>query len=439
MASNDVIAAERTLLLELLNRLIMPGLRKSQEGDKELGFSSGYLARMWPAQVLNDLGMARLMRRHHDFAMPLTAQAKVQLSPATATHFTSNVQEPMMDAVIATFDKHGTRWLQFPLLLATGADTALRNLFWRGYLRLCKIPVTVSAFTHGTPPAAPSTVYMQLIEMALDLRCPEKLAETCYAIRILDEQAHLLGQPAATWFEEFSLLALMAKHRAELQTWLSRWPLSADAMPEIKAVAQRTSPSMPSRDSEPHLWKWFATYLFVMPVNNVLAERQFNIANIYVSPNESELSKQASHLFVENVLHSTASRLELYSSLSASSRKSVRVTSEVMEHVSQQMIEYAAIVTPQRVKEAREQVKRLRSGESTARTSTAAETYSTLSSRHRLRPAPAHDERMAQLEDEGRRHGVVHDPGSRRTAAVQERAATRSFPPTREEEPGTST
>ena len=88
---------ERTALLELLDRLIMPGLKKSQEGDSELNFSSGYLAWMWPAQVLSDTNMAHLMWGFDDFAVPLTARAKGKLDKETAAHFTANVQAPMLD------------------------------------------------------------------------------------------------------------------------------------------------------------------------------------------------------------------------------------------------------------------------------------------------------------------------------------------------------
>ena len=429
MAANEVLAVERTALLELLDRLIMPGLKKSQEGDPELNFSSGYLARMWPAQVLSDTHMAHLMRGFDDFAMPLTAQAKGKLDKETAAHFTANVQAPMLDAVIATFTKHSTRWLRFPLLFAMGADTTRRNLFWRAVLRISSAPVEICSFTHGTPPEMQDITYIDLIELSLSLKCPEKLAGACFERQLLDQQSFLLGQSSAAWFDEFLMLTLVAQHADDFRTWLAHWPLSSEAMSEARMIAADTSPSVPNKENEPHLWQWFATYVFAMPVNNVIAERQFNIASIYLHPNESELSKQASHLFVENVLHSTPSRLELYRSMSAPSRKSVRVTYKFMDHVAQQMNEYAATITSQRVKEARDQVKRLRSSQSTARTSTAAETYSTISTRHRQRPSAQHDQRMATLEEEGKLHGVAHEPGSRKPAEVQQRAVTRSFPP----------
>eukprot|EP00117_Sycon_ciliatum_P008143 scpid80655/ scgid10973/ len=148
----------------------------------ELQCSSGYLARMWPSYVIRDMLVADLMRRHSDYAMPLTAQAKAKLEPETATHFATHVQEPMLDAVLASFDKHSTRWLRFPLLFAMGADTAHRHLFWRAYLRVRAIPVQITTFTEGAPPTVSDeqgpAKYDQLLQLALTLKCPKKLPRT---------------------------------------------------------------------------------------------------------------------------------------------------------------------------------------------------------------------------------------------------------------------
>ena len=75
MSQNPILKVERVTLLELLDRLIIPALEQSQKGDEELNFSSGYLARLWPRQVLSDLKFAQLMLEEPDFAMPLTKQA----------------------------------------------------------------------------------------------------------------------------------------------------------------------------------------------------------------------------------------------------------------------------------------------------------------------------------------------------------------------------
>ena len=39
------------------------------------------------------------------------------------------------------------------------------------------------------------------------------------------------------------------------------------------------------------------------PVHNALAERQFNIADLYLDPNMSEETNQATQLFVQNIIH----------------------------------------------------------------------------------------------------------------------------------------
>ena len=90
------------------------------------------------------------------------------------------------------------------------------------------------------------------------------------------------------------------------------------------------------------------------------------------------------------------------------------------------MEEYVSSVTPQRLTEARKQLKRLRSGCSQARSMTAAETYAGVLQRHR--PRQDHERRLAELEKEGFHHAVQHNPGPR--VAVQDRAQTRSFPAT---------
>ena len=79
-AANDRLTAQRTMLLELLDRLKMPGLEMCQAGDTELNFSSGYLARMWPRKTSCDINMAQLMLDYPCFALPLTENSKAALS-----------------------------------------------------------------------------------------------------------------------------------------------------------------------------------------------------------------------------------------------------------------------------------------------------------------------------------------------------------------------
>ena len=53
----------------------------------------------------------------------------------------------------------------------------------------------------------------------------------------------------------------------------------------------------------PALFEWFARHIFALPVHSALAERQFNIATLYLDPNVSEESIQATQLFVQNMIN----------------------------------------------------------------------------------------------------------------------------------------
>ena len=147
---------------------------------------------------------------------------------------------------------------------------------------------------------------------------------------------------------------------------------------QVIAIAQPFRPSVPSTQNEPALWKWYQVFVFPISVNNVMAQRQFNISELHVDRNESELSKQASHLFIENVLHCTASRLQLYKSQAATKchQRSVRSRKLSMAHIARQMKDYSTTITTSRLKASKAQLKLLRSGTSQARSRTAQEVYS---------------------------------------------------------------
>ena len=73
---------------------------------------------------------------------------------------------------------------------------------------------------------------------------------------------------------------------------------------EIKEIASSPHSSLISKEATPNLFEFYAKHIFSLPANNVLAERQFNLSQLYLNDNMSELSKQASITFVENILHS---------------------------------------------------------------------------------------------------------------------------------------
>ena len=151
-------------------------------------------------------------------------------------------------------------------------------------------------------------------------------------------------------------------------------------------------------------------------MNNVVAERQFNIAQLYVHPNESELSKRATHLFVENIIHKTAN-----TQLSKKTRRksTTSMTFTMAKNISRHMKEYSATVTPERLSAAREQVKNIRS-KTAARTKAAAEVYS--DSLHGHRQRPDHEKNMTEMESEARTRPVDYErcaPRQPRQSATQ--------------------
>ena len=76
----------------------IPSLNASQATDQELGFSSGYLARLWPATVLKHHETLSKMLMSPSAYFPLTEQqVKMSLKdPAAINHFREEVQRPML-------------------------------------------------------------------------------------------------------------------------------------------------------------------------------------------------------------------------------------------------------------------------------------------------------------------------------------------------------
>ena len=108
----------------------------------------------------------------------------------------------MLDAVIATFAKHSTKWLHFPILFAMGADTTRRNLFWQTVLCISSTPVETCSFSHGTPPEMQDTTYTDLIELSLSMKCPEKLVGHGFEKQLLNQQSQstlLIAEPTCFW------------------------------------------------------------------------------------------------------------------------------------------------------------------------------------------------------------------------------------------------
>ena len=102
-----------------------------------------------------------------------------------------------------------------------------------------------------------------------------------------------------------SIYTLVSKDKAGLVKWANVWNLQQPQLQnEIKAVATSDESFLINKESIPQLFLFYAKHIFSLPVNNVIAERQFNLSQLYLHDNLSELSKQASITFVENILHS---------------------------------------------------------------------------------------------------------------------------------------
>ena len=83
----------------------------------------------------------------------------------------------------------------------------------------------------------------------------------------------------------------------------------------------------------------------------MIAERLFNIASIYVDSNQLEISKQATQLFVENILHEPEERYNLLGEVQTNCHEEnkefkIRVTGMVRKHVRNQLRKYANQMTP---------------------------------------------------------------------------------------------
>ena len=97
-----MIQVEIKFLYEFLDKFLIPSLNASQAADQELGFSNGYLARLWPATVLKHHETLSKMLMSPSTYFPLTEQqVKMSLKdPAAINHFRQEVQRPMLQEAL---------------------------------------------------------------------------------------------------------------------------------------------------------------------------------------------------------------------------------------------------------------------------------------------------------------------------------------------------
>ena len=118
--SCPLIQVEIKVLFEFLDKFIIPSLTR----DNELGFSSGYLERLWPAIVLkHNETLSKMLMSQSKYFPSTEEQVKLSLKdPAAIKHFNLEVQRPMLQEALKVIKDHGTEWLSFPKLFGMGAD-----------------------------------------------------------------------------------------------------------------------------------------------------------------------------------------------------------------------------------------------------------------------------------------------------------------------------
>ena len=71
-----------------------------------------------------------------------------------------------------------------------------------------------------------------------------------------------------------SIYTPVSKDKAGLVKWANVWNLQQpQLLNEIKAVATSHESFLINKESNPHLFEFYAKHIFSLPVNNVIAER----------------------------------------------------------------------------------------------------------------------------------------------------------------------
>ncbi|XP_068721450.1 uncharacterized protein [Montipora capricornis] len=163
LSSCPMIQVQIKFLFEFLDKFIIPSLNSSQASDEELGFSSGYLARLWPATVLKHNETLSQMLLCPSLYFPLTEE-QVQLSfkdPAAIKHFYQEVQRPMLQEALKVIKEHGAEWLSFPKLFEMGADQRFQSPFWSSVLKVLDIQFVSTESNQGNASENNVKVYGQ--------------------------------------------------------------------------------------------------------------------------------------------------------------------------------------------------------------------------------------------------------------------------------------
>ena len=115
---------------------------------------------------------------------------------------------------------------------------------------------------------------------------------------------------------------------------------------KIEEIASSPQSSLISKEATPNLFEFYAKHIFSLPLNNVLAERQFNLLQLHLNDNKSELSKQATITFVKEILHG-----------GKTNTMPTKAASEIHE---ERMKKYTQMLTTDVLQEARKNLNKIR-------------------------------------------------------------------------------
>ena len=216
-----------------------------------------------------------------------------------------------------------------------------------------------SKFTEGTIPdflhvSADSEegefIYESMVDEAQNFATVETLLFHYFSQDYFNRTDYLLEKCNSKWALEFELITLVSSQKSKLQHWAEKWDLlDPKILKEITQIGEMKNGLLVTKELFPLLHEWNAKHIYSLPVHNALAERQFNIASLYLDPNMSEESIQATQLFVQNIIHKKGA-------------KKLRTTPKTREEYKTRMIAYTKTVNHELIASAKSALTDQKSG-----------------------------------------------------------------------------
>ena len=238
-------------------------------------------------------------------------------------------------------------------------------------------------------------IFEHLIEEAKKFSSVESLLLYFISEEYLAKDDYLLNRTKSEWFLEFELLTLVSSQKSVLEHWSQNWGLHlADhdwkRLNEIYHISEMKTGVLISKESFPHLFDWYAKHVFSLPVHNALAERQFNITDLYLDPNMSEETNQATQLFVQNIIHERVDK----------ANKS-RTTAKTRDEYRSRMVSYSNTITAELINQAKVNIHDQKQG--TAEHPAPLKAKDVVKEKWKgLKERPGTQQTLGQLESEGR-------------------------------------